>query len=94
MAELDFHEEMLPGDLSWPAPADSARSIFDNPATLTGKNFRSNLERIASPERFSVAVLVNRIDNAVKFAESAHASDAERVELLGMVAHLRTALEI
>ena len=94
VAELDFHEEMLARRSSWPAPADSARSIFDNPATLIGKNFRSNLERIANPERFSIAILVNRIDNSVKFAESAHASDAERVELLGMVAHLRTVLEI
>ena len=94
VAELDFREEMLAQRSSWPAPSDSAGSIFDNPATLTGKNFRSNLERIASPERFSIALMLNRIGNAVKFAESMHASDAERVELLGMVAHLRTVLEI
>ena len=50
--------------------------------------------RLPRTARILVAYLVNRIDNAVKFAESAHASDAERVELLGMVAHLRTALEI
>ncbi len=94
MAELDFREDMLEQPSSWPAPTDSARPIFDNPATLTGKNFRSTLERIACPERFSVAVLLSRIDNAVKFAESEHAFDAERVELKGMVAHLRNVLEI
>jgi methionyl-tRNA synthetase len=94
IAELDFREDMLEQASSWPAPTVSARPIFDNPATLTGKNFRSTLERIACPERFSVAELVNRIDNAVKFAQSAHAFDAERVELMGMVAHLRTALQI
>lgn len=94
VAEMDFREEMLTQRSSWPAASDSARSIFDNPATLTGKTFRSNLERIASPERFSIALILNRIGNAVTFAESTHASDAERVELLGMVAHLRAVLEI
>jgi methionyl-tRNA synthetase len=94
IAELDFREDMLSETSSWPAPTVSARPIFDNPATLTGKNLRSALERIACPERFSVAELVNRIDNAVKFAQSAHAFDAERVELIGMVAHLRTVLQI
>lgn len=94
LTELDFREDMLAQPSSWPTPTVSARPIFDNPATLTGKNFRSTLERIASPERFSVADLVNRIDNVVKFAESEHAFDAERVELLGMVAHLRNVLEI
>jgi methionyl-tRNA synthetase len=94
LAELDFSEDMLAQPSSWPAPSVSARPIFDNPATLTGKNFRSTLERIACPERFSVAVLLNRIDNAVRFAESTHASDAERVELNEMVAHMRTVLDI
>jgi methionyl-tRNA synthetase len=94
IAEFDFREDMLEEVSSWPAPTVSARPIFDSPATLTGKNFRSTLERTACPERFSVAELVNRIDNAVKFAQSAHAFDAERVELIGMVAHLRTALQI
>lgn len=94
VAEQDFREELLLQRSSWPAPSDSARSIFDDPATLTGKNFRSNLERIASPERFSISLVLNRIDNAVTFAESLHASDAERVELLEMVAHLRAVLEI
>ncbi|MGO4445944.1 class I tRNA ligase family protein [Mycobacterium sp. 2YAF39] len=93
-AELDFREEMLPTCSSWPEPDESARPIFEDPATLTGKNFRSNLERLACPERFSVAALLNRMGNAVDFAESDRAFDAERVELLGMVAHLRTILEI
>jgi methionyl-tRNA synthetase len=94
LAELDFREEMLTQPSSWPTPSVSARPIFDNPSTLTGKSFRSALERMASPERFSVAELINRIDNAVTFAESAHAYGAERVELMGMVAHLRAVLEI
>jgi len=94
LAELDFREDMLTAVSSWPAPSDSARPIFDSPATLTGKNLRSALELLSCPERFSVAELLNRIGNAVKFAESPHAFDAERVELTGMVAHLRNVLEI
>ena len=93
-SELDFREDMLTAISSWPAPSDSARPIFDSPATLTGKNLRSALELLSCPERFSVAELLNRIGKAVDFAESPHAFDAERVELMGMVAHLRNALEI
>jgi len=94
VAEVDFSEDMLTTTSSWPAPSDSARPVFDNPATLTGKNLRSSLELLSCPERFSVAELLNRIGNAVTFAESPHAFDAERVELTGMVAHLRDVLEI
>ncbi|MGE2724496.1 class I tRNA ligase family protein [Mycolicibacterium pulveris] len=94
LAEHDFREDMLAQPSEWPTASASARHIFDNPTTLTGKTFRSTLERIACPARFSVAELLNRIDNAVKYAGSVHATDAERVELISMVAHMRTVLEI
>lgn len=93
-AELDFSEDLLTRALPWPAPDTSVRSTFESPETLMGKRFRTNLARIARPERFSVADLLNRVGKAAEFAESDYGSSNERTELLRMVSYLRAALDL